>query len=118
MTSWSWWLRTTSSLTTLEQIRLFIAALERGTRAAAADPAQATQAVLDAGDGLDPKVTAAQVRQTLPLLAQRGTGKPFGWMDPAQWRTFAHFFADNRVIQALPSPDDLLTNGLLPGGGP
>jgi putative hydroxymethylpyrimidine transport system substrate-binding protein len=101
-----------------QPIRLFIAALERGTRAAAAKPAQATQAVLDAGDGLDPKFTAAEVRQTLTLLAQRGTGKPFGWMDPAQWRAFAHFFADNRVIQALPSTDDLLTNDLLPGGGP
>jgi putative hydroxymethylpyrimidine transport system substrate-binding protein len=101
-----------------QPIRLFIAALERGTRAAAANPAQATGAVLDAGNGLDPKFTAAEVRETLPLLAQRGTGKSFGWMDPAQWRAFAHFFADNRVIDALPAPNDVLTNDLLPGNGP
>jgi putative hydroxymethylpyrimidine transport system substrate-binding protein len=101
-----------------QPIRLFIAALERGTRAAAADPAQATTSVLDAGNGLDPKFTAAEVRQTLPLLAQRGTGKPFGWMDPGQWGAFAHFFADNRVIDALPAPKDVLTNDLLPGDGP
>jgi putative hydroxymethylpyrimidine transport system substrate-binding protein len=99
-----------------QPIRLFIAALERGTRAAAAHPAEATRDILDAGNGLDPKFTAAEVRKTLPLLAQHGTGKPFGYMDPAQWRAFAHFFADNRLIQALPSTDDLLTNELLPGG--
>jgi putative hydroxymethylpyrimidine transport system substrate-binding protein len=98
-----------------QPIRLFLAALERGTRAAAADPAGATHAVLDAGNGLDPRFTRAEVAKTLPLLAQRGTGKPFGYMDPRQWRAFAHFFADNRLIQALPATDDLLTNSLLPG---
>ena len=51
-----------------EAIRLFIAALERGTREAARDPAAATQAILDAGDGLDPKLTRAEVDRTLPLL--------------------------------------------------
>ena len=31
---------------------------------------------------------------------------------PAQWKKFAQFFADNGVIKALPSTDDLLTNDL------
>ncbi len=101
-----------------QKIRLFIAALERGTRAAAAHPAEATRAILDAGNGLDPKFTSAEVRKTLPLLAQRGTGKPYGYMDPGQWRAFAHFFADNRLIDSLPSTGDLLTNDLLPAAGP
>ncbi len=101
-----------------QPIRLFIAALERGTRAAAADPAAATQAVLDAGDGLDPRFTRAEVKRTLPLLAQRGSGKPFGYMDPSQWRAFAHFFADNSLIQALPATGDVLSNDLLPGETP
>ena len=35
-------------------LRLFIAALERGTRDAVDDPEAATEAVLAAGDGLDP----------------------------------------------------------------
>src|SRR5207247_2509890 len=51
-----------------EEIRLFIAALEHGTRDAVADPKGATKAILDAGQGLDPKLTAAEVRATLPLL--------------------------------------------------
>ena len=101
-----------------QTIRLFLAALERGTRAAEANPGQATSAILDAGNGLDPRSTAAEVRKTLPLLAQRGTGKPFGYMAPGQWSAFAHFFADNRLIDALPSTDDLLTNDLLPRPNP
>ncbi len=99
-------------------IQLFIAALERGTRAAAANPAQATQAILDAGKGLDPRFTRAEVDQTLPLLAQQGTGKPFGYMDPKQWLAFAHFFADNGVIQTVPPMGEILTNDLLPGKVP
>jgi putative hydroxymethylpyrimidine transport system substrate-binding protein len=100
------------------QIQLFVAALERGTKAAAKDPAGATQAILDAGKGLDPRIARAEVSRTLPLLAQRGTGKPFGYMDPKDWRAFAHFFADNGVIQATPKMSDVLTNDLLPGEGP
>jgi len=67
-----------------EDIRLFLDALERGTKAAVADPAGATKDILDAGKGLDPQTTAAEVRKTLPLLLPHGTGHPYGYMDPAQ----------------------------------
>jgi putative hydroxymethylpyrimidine transport system substrate-binding protein len=97
-----------------QTLRLFIAALERGTEAAVADPASATKVVLDAGKGLNPRFTAAEVRRTLPLLAQKNTGHPYGYMDPRQWTAFAHFFADQGQIKALPSPDDVLTNDYLP----
>jgi putative hydroxymethylpyrimidine transport system substrate-binding protein len=98
-----------------EDIRLFLDALERGTKAAVADPASATRDILDAGNGLDPKTTAAEVRKTLPLLLPKDTKQPYGYMDPKQWSTFAHFFADQGVIKALPATDDVLTNDLLPG---
>ena len=97
-----------------QNIRLFLDALERGTQAAVADPAGATKDILDAGKGLDPKTTEAEVRKTLPLLAQKGA-KHFGYMDPSQWKKFAQFFADNGVIKALAPTDDVLTNDLLPG---
>jgi putative hydroxymethylpyrimidine transport system substrate-binding protein len=99
------------------RIELFIAALERGTRAAAADPADATRAVLDAGKGLDPKFTTAETRKTLPLLLPAG-GRPYGYMDPDQWEQFAHFFADQGLIKELPATDDVLTNDLLPSEAP
>ena len=59
-------------------------------------------------------MTAAQVKKTLPRLVHRGK-RPYGYMDPGQWMRFAHFFADHGVIKALPSTDDVLTNGYLPG---
>lgn len=97
-----------------QDIRLFLDALQRGTQAAVADPASATKDILDAGNGLDPKTTKAEVKKTLPLLAQKGA-KQYGYMDPKQWTQFAQFFADNGLIKALPSTDDVLTNDLLPG---
>jgi putative hydroxymethylpyrimidine transport system substrate-binding protein len=98
-----------------QNVRLFIAALERGTKAAVADPAAATKAVLDAGKALSPKFTAAEVRKTLPLLLPRAGKQPYGYMDPRQWQRFAQFFADRGLIKALPSTGDVLTNDLLPG---
>jgi putative hydroxymethylpyrimidine transport system substrate-binding protein len=97
-----------------QNVRLFIAALERGTKAAIADPPAATKAVLDAGKGLNPRFTAAEVRKTLPLLRSAGD-KPYGYMDPKQWQRFAQFFADHGLINAVPSTGDVLTNDLLPG---
>lgn len=98
-----------------DDIRLFLEALERGTKAAVADPAGATKDILTAGKGLDPKITDAEVRKTLPLLLPKGTKHPYGYMDPDQWKKFAQFFADNGEIKALPQIDDILTNDLLPG---
>ena len=101
-----------------QNIRLFIAALERGTKAAVADPAAATDAVLDAGQGLSPRFTAAEVRRTLPLLLPKNGKQPYGYMDPERWQRFAQFFADNGLIEALPETDEVLTNDLLPGNVP
>ena len=86
-----------------QNIRLFIAALERGTKAAVADPAAATDAVLDAGQGLSRRFTAAEVRRTLPLLLPKNGKQPYGYMDPERWQRFAQFFADDGLIEALPS---------------
>jgi putative hydroxymethylpyrimidine transport system substrate-binding protein len=101
-----------------QSIRLFIAALERGTKAAVADPQGATKAILDAGKGLNQQFTAAEVKKTLPLLLPHGSTQPYGYMDPKQWDAFAHFFADQGVIGALPSTGDVLTNELLAGNIP
>ncbi len=98
-----------------ELLRLFVAALERGTRDAVADPEAATEAVLAAGDGLDPRLTRAEVRATLPLLAQSGGSSPYGYMDAREWERFAGFFADRGLISTRPGADELRTNALLPG---
>jgi putative hydroxymethylpyrimidine transport system substrate-binding protein len=100
-----------------EAIRLFIAALEQGTLDAIRDPEAATEAVLAAGDGLDPQLTAAEIDATLPLLMPE-SNRPYGYMNPREWEEFAGFLADEGVIGALPDMDDVLTNDLLPGEVP
>jgi len=96
-----------------DSIEAFIAALASGTDQAAADPAAATDALLAAGEGLDPDLTRAQVDATLPRL-QPPKGKPFGYMDPEEWEEFGAFLADQGQIGTQPSAADLLTDELLP----
>jgi putative hydroxymethylpyrimidine transport system substrate-binding protein len=98
-----------------EKIRLFIAALLRGTDAAVERPNEATAAVLEANDGLDPKLAKAEVEATLPLLTARTEGKPFGYMDPVEWKAFAAWMRDNELVDALPDTAALLSNDYLPG---
>jgi putative hydroxymethylpyrimidine transport system substrate-binding protein len=96
-----------------DAIRLFISALANGTRDAIGNPEAATQSILNAGKGLDPKLTRAEMDATLPLLAPEA-GKPFGEMDGAEWELFASWMADHDLITDVPEPDEVLTNELLP----
>ncbi|HEU4392197.1 MAG TPA: ABC transporter substrate-binding protein [Solirubrobacterales bacterium] len=98
-----------------EKVRLFLAALERGTEAAVKSPNAATKAVLEANGDLEPKLTEAEVKTTLPLLGAGTPGQPYGYMDPAQWETFTAWMRDNELIGSLPLPSELLTNDYLPG---
>jgi len=97
-----------------EEIRLFIAALERGTRAAVRDPAGATESVLAAADGLEPKLTRAEIDATLPLLLPERS-RPYGYMDAREWEEFAGFFADQGLISSRPTAAEMFTDELLPG---
>jgi putative hydroxymethylpyrimidine transport system substrate-binding protein len=98
-----------------EAIRSFLSALARGTAYAIGHPEEASNAVLQAGNGLDPGQTRAEVDSTLPLLA--GTpGKPYGFMDPNAWHAYATWMADHDLISGVPATADLLTDELLPAG--
>lgn len=99
-----------------EKFRLFLAALERGTEAAVAQPGAATAAITEANPDLEPKLAAAEVKATLPLLGARAEGQPYGYMDPKEWETFAGWMRDNGLIDSLPQTSELLDNGYLPSG--
>jgi putative hydroxymethylpyrimidine transport system substrate-binding protein len=99
-----------------EKFRLFLAALERGTEAAVARPGAATTAITEANPDLEPKLTAAEVKATLPLLGARTGGRPYGYMEPGEWEAFAGWMRDNGLIASLPQPGELLDNGYLPSG--
>ncbi len=100
-----------------EAMRLFIAALERGTADAEENPTVATNALLDASPELDRELTQAEVEKTLPLFLPP-EGKPFGYMDPGEWVAFAGFLADQGQIETRLGAAELLTNDLLPGEFP
>jgi putative hydroxymethylpyrimidine transport system substrate-binding protein len=96
-----------------EAIRSFIAALARGTAYASGHPQEAANAVMAAGRGLDPMQTRAEVNATLPLLA--GTsGRPYGYLDPEQWREYGEWMAQHDLISSAPRTSDVITNELLP----
>ena len=99
-----------------EKFRLFLAALERGTEAAVDRPGAATAAITESNPDLEPKLAAAEVKATLPLLGARSEGRPYGYMDPEEWATFAGWMRDNGLIDSLPQTSELLDNGYLPSG--
>jgi len=101
-----------------QAIRLFIAALARGTAAAAKNPKAATKALLEANPDLDPKLTAPEVAATLPLLNPARGGHPYGYMDPSQWREFIGWMRDNELISSLPATESVLSDDYLPGAIP
>jgi putative hydroxymethylpyrimidine transport system substrate-binding protein len=99
-----------------DKFRLFLAALERGTAAAVEQPGAATTAITEANPDLEPKLAAAEVKATLPLLGARTSGQPYGYMDPKEWSAFAAWMRDNGLIESLPEASELLDNGYLPSG--
>jgi len=99
-----------------EKFRLFLAALQRGTEAAVENPGAATTAITEANPDLEPKLAAAEVKATLPLLGARVANQPYGYMDPKEWETFAGWMRDNDLINSLPQTSELLDNSYLPSG--
>ena len=103
-----------------EAIRLFIAALARGTSAAVADPAATAAALTEANPDLDRRLTEAEVTATLPLLKAppsegAGAAPLYGEMDPEEWQRFIFWMRDNGLITSRPTPSDVLSNDYLPG---
>ncbi|HSR93600.1 MAG TPA: ABC transporter substrate-binding protein [Solirubrobacterales bacterium] len=92
-----------------QSIRLFLAALARGTAAAVKSPAATTSALLEANSDLDPKLTRAEVAATLPLLSKSG------FMDPPKWNRFIAWMRDNGLISSLPPASAVLSNAYLAG---
>jgi putative hydroxymethylpyrimidine transport system substrate-binding protein len=99
-----------------DDLRLFIGALARGAEEARRDPRGSAGALLEANPDLKAKTTRESVRVTLPALFP-GSGKPWGYLDPVQWRTYAAWMFENELLDERPVASEALTNELLPGEG-
>jgi putative hydroxymethylpyrimidine transport system substrate-binding protein len=99
-----------------DDIRLFIGALARGAEEARRDPRGSATALLEANRDLKARTTRESVRVTLPALFP-GSGKPWGYLDLAQWRTYGAWMFENDLLKRRPVASDAVTNELLPGEG-
>ena len=97
-------------------IRRFIGALQRGTKAAKANPAAGIKALRAAAPKLSKRDAAATVAATLPILFPAAR-KPFGWQEPSQWQTFADWMKRNELLAAAVDSAQAYTNEFLPGEG-
>ena len=95
-----------------DAIRGFLGAVARGTRDLRADP---VSALVKANPDLDEKLQRAAVKITLPFFQPPG-GRPFGYQEPARWRTFGDFMRKSGLIEKPAT--GAFTNELLPGQGP
>ena len=97
-------------------IRRFIGALQRGTKAAKANPAAGIKALRAAAPKLSKRDAAATVAATLPILFPAAR-RPFGWQEPSQWQTFADWMKRNELLAAAVDSAQAYTNEFLPGEG-
>lgn len=96
-----------------DTVRRFLRALRDGTRAATDDPEQAAASIREVAKGYDKALIAKMVDATLPLLRnERG----FGRMDPEQWRSFAQWLRENKMVDGDIDVGPIVTNDYLPSG--
>lgn len=92
-------------------VRDVLAAVARGTAAAAEHPKAAVEAIEESGEG-DPGATArtteAEVEATLPLLSEAG------YMNPEQATDLVGRMHEEGWVKRVRPPSDLLTNDYLP----
>jgi putative hydroxymethylpyrimidine transport system substrate-binding protein len=98
------------------RVRRFIQATTRGHQLLRGNPAAGVDPLLKANPDLDRRLQTAAVKATLPVFFPGGE-RPFGWQDPAQWRTYGQWMSDNKLLKRPQNGARALTNEFLPGEG-
>ena len=116
-TSWCW-SRTPIASTTTRATSACSSPRSSGARTPPSPtPKAATETLLEAGNGLDPKLHGRSGATDDPP-AHAGEGQGVRLHGPEGVAALRQFFADDGLIEALPSAADVLTNDLLPGRDP
>ncbi len=99
-------------------IRRFIQALQRGTRAARADPAAAASTrSWPRRRTSSARTPPRAIKATLPALFPQDPKDPFGWQDPAEWNAYKDWMERNNLLTQPANVGQALTNEFLPGQG-
>ena len=98
-------------------LRRFLQALQRGTRAAQADPRAAVDVLLKAAPDLVRRFATRSVAETLPVLFPEDAGRPFGFQDLQQWQDYADWMRRNDLLTRPVDVGTVATNEFLPGEG-
>ena len=99
-----------------ELVRRFMRALARGHEALRGDLDAGLDPLLAANRDLTRHLQLASLKATLPAFFPSGA-RPFGYMDPTQWRSYATWMRDNGLVERAPDAGRALTNEFLPGEG-
>jgi putative hydroxymethylpyrimidine transport system substrate-binding protein len=99
-----------------ERVRRFMRALGQGQAALRSDPETAIKPLLQANPDLDPDLQLASVKATLPVFFP-AAGKPFGWMESAEWAQYGDWMYANKLLTRPPAAARALTDEFLPGQG-
>jgi putative hydroxymethylpyrimidine transport system substrate-binding protein len=103
---------------TASRIRRFLQATARGYAMVRDDPQTGVDALLKANRDLDPKLTAASVKASVPVFFPEDDDRPFGWQEPAEWARYEQWMRANNLLKPPPQGERApLTNEFLPGEG-
>jgi len=98
-------------------LRRFMRALARGHELVRKDVRTGVDALVKANPDLDAGLQRAQIRATLPVFFPANPDRPFGFQDPLDWRRYAQWMAENKLIPAAQVGQRAFTNEFLPGEG-
>ncbi|QEC50159.1 ABC transporter substrate-binding protein [Baekduia soli] len=97
-------------------MRRFVQAVARGAKAVRKDPQVGVDALVKADKSLDPALTLASIKATLPAFFPADAAFPWGYQNADEWKAYGQWMLDNGLVKRLPTPTSL-TNEFLPGRG-
>jgi putative hydroxymethylpyrimidine transport system substrate-binding protein len=101
-----------------DDVRALVQALARGYEAARADPAAATDALVEAAPDLDARFALASVKASLPAFFPADGSKPWGWQDPKAWDAYGTWMFEHDLLGVRPNAGGTaITNEFLAGQG-
>jgi putative hydroxymethylpyrimidine transport system substrate-binding protein len=99
-----------------ERVRRFMRALGQGHAALRSDPEAGVKPLLQANPDLERDLQLESVKATLPVFFP-AAGKPFGWMEGAEWARYGDWMYTNKLLSRPPAAARALTDEFLPGQG-